>query len=117
MSWYLVGLWVVIVGGVLPAGYFVWTWRPPRRWSARQLDAGGWVQVVLALYLLAAFRAAFGHYGGSRGVVDGVAALAVGVAIDVVLWLRVLRWRRFRRQRVIDLAAKAEAADCPPDPA
>jgi hypothetical protein len=92
---YELGLWVVIVGGLLPAGYFLWTWRPERRWTARQLDAGGWVQVVLALYLLAAFRAAFGHYRDRAGA-SAWAALAVGVGIDMVLWLRMVRWRRFR---------------------
>lgn len=96
-TWYWPALGLVIAGGILPAAYFTWSWRPQRRWSARQLDAGGWVHVILALYLLAAFRGVAGHYRLPSTVPEAVASLAVGAAIDVVLWIRVLRWVSFRR--------------------
>lgn len=42
-------------------------------------------------------RALAGHYRLPQTVVEAVAALGVGVLIDLVLWLRVLRWVSFRR--------------------
>jgi len=95
--WYEAAMWVVILGGLAPAGYFLVTWRPRRRWSLRQLDAGGWVLVIWLLYALAAFRLAAGHYRQPSTAVDGALALVVGAGIDAVLWLRVARWVSFRR--------------------
>lgn len=95
---YWIALWIVIVGGLVPAAYFTWSWRPRFRWSPTQLDAGGWVQVVLALYLLAAARTALGHYQQPDHPLESVATIAVGLGIDAALWLRVGRWLVFRRQ-------------------
>lgn len=111
MSWYWIGLGLVIAGGIAPAAYFLWSWRPRRRWSARQLDAGGWVVVILALYLLAGFRALTGQYREPRSVLDGAAALAVGVAIDTILWLRVTRWVSFRRNPTHPLRRSGDPCD------
>lgn len=94
---HLAVLWIVIVGGLIPSLYFVWTWRPRARFSARQLDAGGWVAVIAALYLLAGVRAAMGQYKTDVEPVDWFATAIIGGAIDCVLWLRVFRWRAFRR--------------------
>lgn len=94
---YLTILWVLIVAGLVPALYFLWSWRPRRRWSATQLDAGGWVAIIAGLYLLAAFRAATGGYSQPRTIGQEIATFTLGAGIDAVLWLRVIRWRSFRR--------------------
>ncbi len=94
---HLVMLWIVIIGGLIPSLYFVWSWRPRARFSARQLDAGGWVAVIAALYLLAAVRAALGQYETDVAPDDWFATIVIGLAIDAVLWIRVLRWREFQR--------------------
>jgi hypothetical protein len=93
---YYAVLWIVIAGGLVPAVYFLTTWRPARRWSPLQLDAGGWVAVVAALYLLAAIRVVLGHYSVPSSRWQAIASFAVGFAIDGVIWLRALRWRSFR---------------------
>lgn len=101
MSWattYWIALGAVIAGGIVPAVFFLVTWRPRARFSARQLDAGGWVGVVLALYLLAAFRALAGHYRLPTSAPEAVVALAIGAGIDALLWVRLVRWSRFRRE-------------------
>ncbi len=112
MSWYEVGLWVVLVGGIVPAAYFTWTWRPRGRWTGTQLDAGAWVQVVLALYVFSAARAAVGGVTEPTSWWQGALSLAIGVGINTVLWVRMLRWRSFKRR---DPAAEAQATgELPP---
>lgn len=96
-TWYWPALALVIAGGILPAVYFLWTWRPSKALSSSAIDAGGWVAVVLALYLLAALRGLFGQYRLPETVLEGVLGLLIGAGIDAVLWLRVIRWRAFRR--------------------
>lgn len=105
MSWYEVGLWVVLVGGILPASYFTWTWRPRHRWTGTQLDAGAWVQIVLAQYMLSLVRVVFGTVA-NPGLWYGALSLTLGVAIDAVLWVRMVRWRAFKRDHP---QAEAEA--------
>jgi hypothetical protein len=95
--WYWPLLWIVLAGGLIPAAWFTWTWRPRRRWSPRQLDAGGWVHVILALYLLSAFRLATGQSKLPDSVPEALFGLVIGAGIDVVLWVRVTRWLEFRR--------------------
>ena len=113
MSWYAVGLWVVLVGGIVPASYFTWTWRPRRRWTGTQLDAGAWVQVVLALYLVSALRLVLGGPTEPSSWWNGALGLALGAAIDVVLWVRMLRWRTFRQHS--PEAAGQATGELPPD--
>lgn len=98
MSGYELGLAVLLVGGIVPAGYFTWTWRPARRWHAAELDAGGWVPIILALYLLSALRLVLGHSTEPRDVWGVVTSFVLGGAIDGVLWVRWWRWRTLRRQ-------------------
>lgn len=90
-------LWILILGGLVPSLWFVYSWRPAARWSARQLDAGGWVGIIAGLYVLAALRAILGHYREPANLVDGLGTFAIGALIDAILWLRVLRWESFRR--------------------
>lgn len=114
---HLVARWIVILGGLIPSLYFVWSWRPRARFSARQLDAGGWVAVIAALYLLAAVRAATGQYEATPDVDDWLVTVGIGGAIDSVLWLRVFRWRAFRRDGDDHPLRRATdpAVDCEPD--
>lgn len=105
-SWYWPALAAIIAAGILPAVYFLWTWRPSRALATSSIDAGGWVAVVLALYLLAALRGLFGQYRLPDTVLEAVLGLLVGAGIDGVLWLRVIRWRAFRRSAREALEAK-----------
>jgi len=118
MSWYAVGLWVVLAGGIVPAGYFTWTWRPRRRWTGTQLDAGAWVQVVLALYLVSALRGALGGVNEPTSWWTGALSLTLGVAINTVLWVRMLRWRAFKRDHPrAEGEATGQREPIPPDAA
>lgn len=109
-------LWALIVAGLVPSLWFVYSWRPSRRWSARALDAGGWVAIIAALYLLAALRAAFGHYREPATLADALATFAIGAGVDAVLWLRVLRWREFRKDPTHPLRRATDpGCECPPD--
>lgn len=95
-DWYRLGLWAVIVGGLVPAGYFLATYRPRRRFAPAQLDAAGWVQVVVLLYLLGAYNAATGQREVPARP-EGAFSLLVGAAIDGLLLLRAVVWWRVRR--------------------
>lgn len=97
MTGYDAALAVVVVAGVLPAGYFVWTYRPRQRWRLDALDAGGWVAIILVLYLLTAWRLVAGGVREPEEWWDGASSLLVAGLVDVVLWVRVLNWRRIRR--------------------
>lgn len=114
---HLVARWIVIVGGLIPSLYFVWSWRPHRRWGATQLDAGGWVGVIAALYLLAAVQLAVDGNRRDVDAVDWFTTVVIGGAIDAVLWLRVFRWRAFKRDEPDHPMRRATdpPVDCDPD--
>lgn len=99
MTWpivHLVALAAVIAGGLIPAAYVTATYRPRKRLSATQLDAAGWVPIVAALYVLAAFNLVTGQRR-TPDLVEGVVSLTIGVGIDGLLWLRAVTWWRMRR--------------------
>lgn len=109
-------LWFLIVAGLVPSLWFVYSWRPSRRWSARALDAGGWVAIIAALYLLAALRAALGHYREPASLADAIATFTIAGAVDLVLWLRVLRWRQFQQHPTHPLRRSTDpGCECPTD--
>lgn len=89
--------WAVVLGGLIPAAYFMWTYRPQHRFSARQLDAGGWVPIIAALYLLSVVNTLLGRNEPPESAIAGSIALSIGAGIDAMLWLRVARWRSFQQ--------------------
>lgn len=107
--------WAVVIGGLLPSAYFIATWRPSRRWSTRQLDTGGWVPVIAALYLSAAVRGLLGDVHAPDTLAAGVIPLTIGVGIDAVLWLRAVRWARFRRHPTHPLRRSTDPCECATD--
>lgn len=109
--------WAVVVGGLLPSAYFVATWRPARRWSTRQLDTGGWVPVIAVLYLLAGVRGLLGLNRLPETIASGLLPLAIGAAIDGVLWLRAVRWAQFRRNPTHPLRRSTDPCECATDDA
>lgn len=109
---YVGGLWLVVLGGLVPSLYFISTYRPRRRLAARQLDAGGWVFIIAALYALQTWRLSMGSVAVPRWP-EGLGVLVIGAAIDGLLWLRVLVWRRVR-QAVARGEVPARRHDDPP---
>lgn len=113
-SWYWPLLVAVLAGGLVPAGYFLLTWRPRRLLSTSSLDAGAWVMVLFALYALAAYRLAIGHSALPESSAAAIPGLVVGAFLDVVLWLRALRWHRFRGSAGADPPQRRSTDEAPP---
>lgn len=106
MSWYGVASWTLIVAGLVPAAWFVFSWGRRVRWSLAAFDAGGWVFGLLAVYGFQAFVYL------TVGIPDPVstqlaaARLALGVLLDAVIIGRAVSWWRLRA----DFRARKRAA-------
>lgn len=109
--WYWPLLWLVLVGGLVPAGYFLSTWRPSKllRPGVRELDAGGWVWAIFLLYLSSAARAVVGH--PTPTLAPALIGLAIGVMVDALLVLRAMHWRRLRHSTELP---QRRSTDTPP---
>lgn len=90
-------LWVLLVIGIVPAFYFVGTFRPRRHGLPASVDVAGLGAVVLLLYLRQVTLLAIGAVAPSS-VEAKVSGIVFGVAIDALLWLRAARWWKVRRQ-------------------
>ena len=99
MSLYAVAFAAVIAAGLVPALYFSWSFRPVRPFALVNLDAGGWVPVIAAMYLWAAVRYAIGASDPPSSPLEAVGGLGLGVAIDFVLIVRAVHWHRLRAER------------------
>lgn len=95
MTRYELATGLVILAGLVPAGYFAVTFRP-RRPTMATLDAGGLFAVIAALYLWAGVRLVLGNTVEPDSPAAGVVSLGLGLLIDAFLWLRAVHWRRFR---------------------
>lgn len=98
MTLYAAALLIVLAAGLVPALYFTWTFRPARPFSLLNLDAGGWVPVIALLYAWAGVRYVLGMSTPPDTLAEAVLGLGLGVAIDFLLLVRVIHWRRLRRE-------------------
>jgi hypothetical protein len=96
-SWYFPALWATVLAGLIPGIFFVATFRP--RWArlGEGLDVGGWIVVIVLLYLRQAILLLVGLKAPTPEI--GLINLGFGVAIDALLWMRALRWHRLRSSR------------------
>lgn len=95
---YAVALVAVLAAGLLPALYFSWTFRPAHPLALLNLDAGGWVPVIALLYGWAAIRYAVGMSTPPESFGEACLGLGLGALIDFLLIVRVVHWRRLRRE-------------------
>lgn len=98
---YVVLLVTVMLLGWLPATAFLLVHRPPTWRSLVAVDASGWVLVIWALYGWSLYRVLISMPASTARPVttDRVVGLLLGLAIDVVVWLRLVHWLRFYRNR------------------
>ena len=108
---YRVILWAVIIGGLVPGFIYLATFRPYRRFSVTHIDASGWVPLIMVLYVIAAIDTALGINDGPQSWGEAIPGLLLGVAIDAALWLRLVRWHRFRRLYIPRTTDESESAE------
>lgn len=95
-------LTIVTMLGWLPASAFILIHRPARWRSLVTWDASGWVIVIWLLYTWNLYRI-FISMTATVVSADRIVGLGIGLAIDVVVWLRLVHWLRFyRRNRTLD---------------
>lgn len=92
MDRFTVGLWAVLVVGFIPALYFAATFRPRLRRLYEGADVAGFVAVLSVLY---ARQMVFLVLG--REQQRDTTRIVIYVALDVLLWVRAVRWYRLRR--------------------
>lgn len=96
-GWWWPAYWAMLISGIIPALYFLLTWRPSRLWRLRELDTGGWVFGILLLYLSAAVRTLLS--AAPPPTMDvAVVNLVLGFAVGVILWVRALHWHAMRQE-------------------
>lgn len=95
MSFYFPILWATMIGGLIPGGYFIVTFRPRLSRLGDGVDAGGWAIVIMLLYVRSVIMLLLGARIPEVGA--GVVNVAFGAAVDALLWLRAVRWHRLRR--------------------
>lgn len=98
LYWALYYLMLII--GIVVAGIFLFVHRPTRWRSVESLDASFWVLIVFLLYLWSLIRTtvtAFTVGLPDPTIPQAIAAFFFGIALDVVLILRLGHWLRYVR--------------------
>ena len=84
--------------GLLPAAYFILTFRPSR-YRLAQLDTVLWVLLVFLYLGLSRLGIALlnGQWYEPRDWPQATVLVFVSITVDVAVWIRILHWRRIRR--------------------
>lgn len=89
---------LVLTAGLVPGSAYLVTHRVARWRDPVALDASGWVAIITLLYAWSLYRVLIGRHDAAV-TDDRVIGLAIGVGIDVLVWLRLVNWLAFYRRR------------------
>jgi len=97
--WFNVPYLLLVVYGFLACGWFLETWvRGVRKVTIGALDSGGWVFLIFVALGMALVNMALLGWPDIRSVSRGVQALFIYTILDLVVTVRVVKWRRIRRE-------------------
>lgn len=101
--WFNVPYLLLVVYGFLACGWFLETWlRGVKKVTIGALDSGGWVILIFLALGMALVNLVMLGWPEIRSVPRGVQGLFIYTILDLVVTVRVVKWRRIRREEILD---------------
>lgn len=100
MLWYRILYLIEVSVGLIGCSYFLLTWwrNVSNKWSLAAIDAGGWVILLLGVFVLLFVNLWVYGLHDPTSTSRGIQALLIYLAVDAIVFVRLLQWRRIRRE-------------------
>lgn len=97
--WFYIPYLILVVYGFLASGWFLETWvRGVRKMTLGVADSGGWVVLLFLALGMALVNMMVLGWPKVSSVPRGIQGLFIYSILDLVVTIRVIKWRRIRRE-------------------